>query len=68
MNYGMATGDKAARSPLQVIDFNRKAGDTFRVFYSSEVPATAAPCGGVTRSGIGGFVCAGDGATQQTGR
>jgi hypothetical protein len=67
MNYGMATGDKMPRSPIVVYDFNKKAGDTFRIFYSSELPPSAAPCG-ATRPGLGGFVCGGDGSTQQTAR
>ena len=67
MNYGMATGDTVKRDPVIVYDFNRKAGDTFRIFYSSEIPQSAVPCG-ETRPDISGFVCLGDGATQETRR
>ena len=38
MNYGMAPGDLASREPAIVYDFNGKAGDTFRVFYSLDYP------------------------------
>jgi parallel beta-helix repeat protein len=62
MNYGMASGDAVRRDPIIVYDFNGKAGDTFRVFYSLEVPADSAPACQAARSGIGGFVCAGDDA------
>jgi hypothetical protein len=67
MNYGMAVGDTTRRDPIVVYDFNRKAGDTFRVFYSSELPASAVPCG-ESRQGVSGFVCAGDAAAQETAR
>jgi hypothetical protein len=67
MNYGMATGDTVKRDPVIVYDFNRKTGDTFRVFYSSEIPQSAVPCG-ETRPDISGLVCLGDGATQETRR
>jgi G8 domain-containing protein len=68
MNYGMSAGDTARRDPVIVYDFNGKAGDTFRVFYSHEVPATAAPACNAARPEIGGFVCAGDDATQESRR
>ena len=68
MNYGMASGDTARRDPVIVYDFNGKAGDTFRVFYSLELPAAAAPACQAPRTEIGGFVCAGDDATQETRR
>ena len=68
MNYGMASGDTVRRDPIVVYDFNRKAGDTFRVFYSFDVPAAAAPPCQAPRPGIGGFVCVGDDATQETRR
>ena len=67
MNYGMQSGDTVKRDPIIVYDFNRKAGDTFRVFYSRDVPASASACA-ATRAGVDGFVCPGDGATQQTAR
>jgi hypothetical protein len=67
MNYGMSTGDRVPRDPIVVYDFNRRPGDTFQVFYSSEVPKPPAPrCD--TRPDIAGFVCDGDGVAQQTGR
>jgi len=59
MNYGMEAGDAAARTPIVVYDFNRKPDDTFRVFYSRDLPASANPCGG-GRSEVDGFVCSGD--------
>ena len=68
MNYGMAFGDTERRDPVIVYDFNKKAGDTFRVFYSLEVPAASAPPCHTPRPELGGFVCAGDDATQETRR
>ncbi len=68
MNYGMSAGDTARRDPVIVYDFNGTPGDTFRVFYSHEVPATAAPACNAPRPDIGGFLCAGDDATQETRR
>ena len=68
MNYGMSSGDTSLRDPLVVYDFNGKAGDTFRVFYSHEVPATAAPACHAPRADIGGFVCAGDDGLQESRR
>ena len=68
MNYGMASGDTLRRDPVIVYDFNGNPGDTFRVFYSLELPAEAAPACQAPRAEIGGFVCAGDDATQETQR
>lgn len=68
MNYGMAFGDTARRDPVVVYDFNGKAGDTFRVFYSLDLPTADAPPCHTPRPDIGGFVCAGDDATQETRR
>jgi hypothetical protein len=68
LNYGMSAGDTVRRDPVVVYDFNGKAGDTFRVFYSYEVPAAAAPACNVARPEIGGFVCPGDDASQETRR
>ncbi|MEQ1575524.1 MAG: G8 domain-containing protein [Vicinamibacterales bacterium] len=68
MNYGMSAGDQARRDPVLVYDFNGKPGDTFRVFYSYEVPATSAPACNAARPEIGGFVCAGDDASQESRR
>jgi hypothetical protein len=63
MNYGMAPGDMARRDPAVVYDFNGQADDTFRVFYSLDVPVQdlAPPSCQMPRPGIGGFVCPGDG-------
>lgn len=68
MNYGMSTGDTVRRDPVVVYDFNGKPGDTFRVFYSNELPASATPACHTPRPEIGGFVCQGDDATQETRR
>ena len=68
MNYGVSAGDRAARDPILVYDFNGRPGDTFRVFYSHELPPAAAPACHTPRPEIGGFVCAGDGAAQETRR
>jgi hypothetical protein len=67
MNYGMSSGDPQRRDPVVVYDFNAVRGDTFRVFYSRDLPSSAAPCG-ATRPLIGGFVCAGDGAATESRR
>lgn len=56
MNYRMAPGDKEPRDPIFVYDFNKKAGDTFRVYYSLDAPPTVAPCHD-TQPNIGGWVC-----------
>jgi hypothetical protein len=68
MNYGMASGDTDRRDPVIVYNFNGKAGETFRVFYSLDLPAAAAPPCHAPRPDIGGFVCPGDDATQETRR
>ena len=59
MNYGMESADASARTPLVVYDFNGTRGDTFRVFYSRDLPPAASPCG-TARDDVDGFVCAGD--------
>jgi hypothetical protein len=59
MNYGMASGDREAREPIRVYDFDGRAGDTFRLFYSLDVPDPPASCRGF-RDGVQGFVCRGD--------
>jgi len=56
MNYRMAPGDKAPRDPIFIYDFNKKAGDDFKVYYSLEAPTTVAPCN-QNRSGVDGWVC-----------
>jgi hypothetical protein len=68
MNYGMSFGDTTRRDPIIVYDFNGKPGDTFRVFYSLDLPATQAPACHTARPDIGGFVCTGDDATQESRR
>jgi hypothetical protein len=69
MNYGMATGDTAHRDPVIVYDFNGKSGDTFRVYYSSGLPASAAPaCHSRARPGIVGFICTDQEFTKATRR
>jgi hypothetical protein len=56
MNYRMSAGDTDARDAIQVIGFNKKAGDNFKVYYSLEAPSKVAPCND-SRAGIGGWVC-----------
>ena len=56
MNYRMSPGDPEPRDPIAVYNFNKKAGDNFKVYYSLEAPQTVAPCH-ETRSAIGGWVC-----------
>jgi len=68
MNYGMSFGDTTLRDPIIVYDFNGKPGDTFRVFYSLDLPTAQAPPCHAPRPDIGGFVCTGDDATQETRR
>ena len=68
MNYGMSPGDTSRRDPVIVYDFNGRSGDTFRVFYSHEMPAASAPPCHAARPDISGFVCVGDDATQETRR
>ncbi|MGB7220479.1 MAG: G8 domain-containing protein [Vicinamibacterales bacterium] len=56
MNYRMAPGDADPRDPISVYDFNKRAGENFRVYYSLEAPQSVAPCHD-TRTDIGGWVC-----------
>ncbi len=56
MNYRMAPGDAAPRDPIFIYDFNKKPGDTFKVYYSLEAPQTVAPCNEI-RAGIDGWAC-----------
>ena len=56
MNYQMASGDAEPRDPIQVLDFNNKPGDSFKVYYSLDAPANAAPCH-ESRTGLDGWVC-----------
>ena len=56
MNFRMAPNDKEPRDPIFIVDFNKKAGDNFRVYYSLEAPESVAPCHDI-RAGVGGWVC-----------
>jgi hypothetical protein len=64
MNYGVSTGDTVHRDPVLVYDFNGKSGDTFRVYYSFGLPASAAPACHSARPEIVGFVCVGEEIAQ----
>jgi hypothetical protein len=55
MNYRMSPNDPSRRS-ITVYNFNRKAGDDFRIYYSRDAPQVVAPCHD-TRAGIVGWVC-----------
>jgi hypothetical protein len=56
MNYRMASGDSAPRDPIFIYDFDKIAGDDFKVYYSLKAPQTVAPCNG-SRAAIDGWVC-----------
>jgi len=56
MNYQMAAGDVERRDPIVVQDFNNKAGDSFKVYYSLGAPEKNAPCQ-EARAGLDGWVC-----------
>ena len=56
MNYRMASGDSAPRDPIFIYDFDRIAGDDFKVYYSLKAPQTVAPCS-ESRAAIDGWVC-----------
>ena len=56
MNYRMSPNDPEPRDPITVYNFNRKAGDDFRIYYSRDAPQVVAPCHD-TRAGIVGWVC-----------
>jgi hypothetical protein len=56
MNHRMSPGDPEPRDPIAVYNYNGKAGDDFRVYYSLDAPARIAPCHD-TRAAIGGWVC-----------
>ena len=59
MNYGMTPQDARPRDPIQVVDYNKQAGNNFKVYYSLQAPATSAPCHD-TMPNIGGWVCKGN--------
>ena len=54
MNYGMASSDPDPRDPITIYNYNKKQGDTFKVYYSLEAPPSAAPCHD-SRPDIGGW-------------
>ena len=56
MNYRMAPGDRDPRDPIVVYDFNKRAGENFKVYYSLEAPQSVAPCHD-TRADVSGWVC-----------
>ena len=56
MNYNMAPDDRDPRVPIQVFDFNKKAGDNFKVYYSLQAPKSVAPCN-ESRPAVDGWVC-----------
>ena len=56
MNYGMQSADPDPRDPIAIYNFNKKAGDNFKVYYSLDAPPSAAPCHDA-RAGIGGWIC-----------
>ena len=56
MNYRMAPGDTEPRDPIQVIGFNGRSGEDFKVYYSLDAPPAVAPCHD-TRPDITGWVC-----------
>jgi hypothetical protein len=56
MNYRMAPGDTDPRDPVFVYDFNRQAGDNFKVYYSLQAPENVAPCN-QSRTAVDGWVC-----------
>jgi hypothetical protein len=56
MNHYMAPDDAEPRVPILVYDFNKKAGDDFKVYYSLQAPPSVAPCHD-SRTGVDGWVC-----------
>jgi len=56
MNYRMAPGDTEPRDPIEIIDFNGRSGDDFKVYYSLDAPPDVAPCH-ETQPDITGWVC-----------
>ena len=56
MNYRMAPGDSEPREPILVYDYNKRAGDTFKLYYSLDAPPQVAPCH-ESRPGIVGWAC-----------
>ncbi len=56
MNYRMAPGDEEPRDPIEIIGFNGRSGDDFKVYYSLDAPPDVAPCH-ETQSDITGWVC-----------
>jgi len=56
MNYYMAPDDPEPRVPITVYDFNKKAGDNFKLYYSLQAPKNVAPCN-KSRPALDGWVC-----------
>jgi hypothetical protein len=56
MNYNMAPDDRDPRVPINVVDFNKKPGDNFKVYYSLQAPKNVAPCN-ESRAAVDGWVC-----------
>jgi hypothetical protein len=56
MNYRMAPGDSQPRDPILVYDYNKKAGDTFKLYYSLDAPPQVAPCH-ESRPDTAGWAC-----------
>ena len=56
MNYRMASADGDAREPIVISNYNAKAGDNLKVYYSLDAPQDTAPCHD-TRPGIDGWIC-----------
>jgi len=56
MNYRMAPGDTEPRDPIEIIGFNGRSGDDFKVYYSLDAPLDVAPCH-ETQPDIVGWVC-----------
>jgi hypothetical protein len=56
MNYGMSSNDPDPRDPITVYNYNKKADDNFKIYYSLDSSPTLAPCHD-TRPQLGGWVC-----------
>jgi hypothetical protein len=56
MNYGMTPNDIRPRDPIAIVGFNKQSTSNFKVYYSLQAPAAAAPCHD-TMPGIDGWVC-----------
>ncbi|MDA1183801.1 MAG: right-handed parallel beta-helix repeat-containing protein [Acidobacteria bacterium] len=56
MNYRMAPGDTEPRDPIEIVGFNGRSGDDFKVYYSLDAPPDVSPCH-ETQPDITGWVC-----------